>query len=96
LDALSLSARSNPTNSSTQNYLGCVLADKGLRPAAETAFRKALQCDPDYADAHYNLAVVYAGNKPPSLELARWHYKRALALGHPKSATVEKSLGQNP
>jgi Tfp pilus assembly protein PilF len=93
LDALSLSAKFNPTNSSTQNYLGCVLADKGLRPAAETALRKALQSDPDYADAHFNLAVVYAGNKPPSLELARWHYKRALALGHPKSATVEKALG---
>ncbi len=96
LDALSLSAKFDPTNSSTQNYLGCALADKGLRPAAETALRKALQADPDYADAHFNLAVVYAGNKPPSLELARWHYKRALALGHAKSASMEKKLEDNP
>lgn len=92
LDALSLSAKYNPTNPATENFLGCVLADKGLRPAAETALRKALQNDPDYAEAHFNLAVVYAGNQPPSLELARWHYKRALALGHPKSAALEKLL----
>jgi Tfp pilus assembly protein PilF len=95
LDALSLSAKFNPTNAATQNFLGCVLADKGLRPAAETAMRKALQVDPDYADAHFNLAVVYAGNQPPSKELARWHYKRGVALGHAKSPTPEKLLGEN-
>ncbi len=94
LDALSLSAKFNPTNAATQNFLGCVLADKGLRPAAETAMRKALQADPDYADAHFNLAVVYAGNQPPSIELARWHYKRAVALGHAKSPTLEKLLAE--
>jgi tetratricopeptide (TPR) repeat protein len=95
IDALSLSAKINPTNSATQNFLGCVLADKGLRPAAETAFRKALQSEPDYADAHFNLAIVYAESQPPSWELARWHYRRALALGHTKSATLDKALGEN-
>jgi tetratricopeptide (TPR) repeat protein len=94
LSALSLSARFNPTNAATQNYLGCALAEKGLRPAAETALRKALQSDPDYSDAHFNLAVVYAGNHPPSLALARWHYKRALALGHGASASLEKLLAE--
>jgi len=92
LAALSRSAQLNPTNAGTQNYLGCVLADKGQRPAAETAFRKALQVDPEYPDAHYNLAFVYATEKPPSLELARWHYKRAVDLGHQKSEQLEKIL----
>ncbi|MGD0816444.1 MAG: tetratricopeptide repeat protein [Verrucomicrobiota bacterium] len=96
LAALSLSAKFNPTNAATQNYLGCVLAGEGLRPAAETALRKALQSDPEYADAHFNLAVVYAGNKPPSPELARWHYKRAIALGHAKNAGLEKLIEENP
>jgi Tfp pilus assembly protein PilF/chromosome segregation ATPase len=95
LDALSLSAKFNPTNAATENTLGCVLADKGFRPAAETAMRKALQSDPDYADAHFNLAVVYSGNQPPSLELARWHYKRAMALGHAKSPPLEKLLAED-
>jgi tetratricopeptide (TPR) repeat protein len=93
LDALSRSAKLNSTNAGTQNYLGCVLADKGLRPAAETALRKALQLEPDYGDAHYNLAFVYATDKPPSPELARWHYKRAVDLGHAKSPALEKLLG---
>jgi tetratricopeptide (TPR) repeat protein len=92
LDALSHSAKYNPTNAGTQNYLGCVLADKGLRAAAETAFRKALASDPKYPDAHFNLAFVYAEEKPPSLELARWHYRRALELGHRKSAELESLL----
>lgn len=92
LDALSLSAKLNATNSATQNFLGCVLAEKGFRPAAETAFRKSLESDPDNADAHFNLAVVYAGDHPPSVELARWHYKKALALGHQRSATLDKLL----
>jgi len=92
LDALSRSAKFNPTNSGTENYLGCVLADKGQRTAAETAFRKALQLDPGYGDAHYNLAFVYATEKPPAPELARWHYKRALDLGHVTSPALEKLL----
>ncbi len=92
LDALSRSAKFNPTNAGTQNYLGCVLADKGLRPAAESALRKALQLDPDYGDAHYNLALVYAGEKPPSPALARWHYDRAVTLGHTKNPDLEKML----
>jgi tetratricopeptide (TPR) repeat protein len=96
LNALSLSAKYNPTNAGTQNYLGRVLADKGQRAAAETAFRKALVSDPAYPDAHFRLAIIYASEKPPSLELARWHYNRALDLGHDKNAELEKLLGPAP
>jgi tetratricopeptide (TPR) repeat protein len=92
MDALSRSASLNATNASTQNYLGCVLSDKGLRPAAETAFRKALALDPLYADAHYNLAFVYATEKPPFLALARLHYQNAVDLGHPKNSSLDKIL----
>ena len=95
LDALSHSAKLNPTNASTENYLGCVLAEKGQRAAAETALRKSLEVNPDYADAHYNLAFIYATEKPPSPELALWHYQRALTLGHPKNPELEKLLPAN-
>jgi Tfp pilus assembly protein PilF len=92
LDALSRSAKYNSTNAGAQYYIGCVLAEKGLRSAAETAFRKALASDPKYDDAHFKLAIVYAENKPPSLELARWHYQKAVELGHAKSPELEKLL----
>jgi tetratricopeptide (TPR) repeat protein len=96
LTALSLSAKFASTNAATQYYLGRVLAEKGLRPAAETAFRKALETDPKFADAHFSLAFVYAAEKPPSLELARWHYQRAVDLGHGKSPELEKLLAASP
>ncbi|HEV7927343.1 MAG TPA: tetratricopeptide repeat protein [Verrucomicrobiae bacterium] len=101
LNALSRSVKFASTNtptqySATQYYLGRVLAEKGLRAGAETAFRRALEYDPKYAEAHYSLAFVYAAEKPPSLELARWHYQRAVDLGHEKSPELEKLLTPSP
>lgn len=92
LDVLSRSARLNPDNPLTQNYLGVTLSQKGQRGPAETAFRKAIQIEPNYAEAHYNLAVVYAHQKPPFPELARWHYRKALAAGQPRNADIEKVI----
>jgi tetratricopeptide (TPR) repeat protein len=92
LDLLSRAAKINPQNAETQNYLGITLSQKGQRAAAEAALRKAVQLQPNYAGAHHNLAVIYATQNPPFLELARWHYQRALSLGHPKNPELEKIL----
>lgn len=92
LDALSRSARINPTNAMTENALGNALSRKGMREPAETALRKALAIEPDYADAHHNLALVYATDNPPSIELAKWHYKKAIDGGYPKDPELEKLL----
>lgn len=92
LDALSRSAKANPNYAEAQNFLGIVLSEKGLRGPAEVALRKAIQLQPDNTDAHYNLAVVYATQKPPALALARWHYKKARNVGHPGNAEFEKLL----
>jgi Flp pilus assembly protein TadD/predicted nucleic acid-binding Zn-ribbon protein len=92
LDALSRSAQLDPKNAETQNYLGISLSQKGQRGPAETALRKAVQLAPGYAGAHHNLAVVYAFQKPPFTELARWHYRKALALGHEQNPELEKAI----
>jgi len=92
LDALSKSASINPTNAVTQNSLGSALIRNGYDKAAESAFRKALQLDPTFPEAHNNLALVYATKRPPSLELARWHYNKALDYGQPKNPGLEKLL----
>jgi len=91
-DALSRAAQINPQNPRIQNFLGLTLSEKGLRGPAETAFRKALQFDPGFAEAHINLAVVYISQEPPLVELARWHYQKALAAGHAPSPDLEKML----
>jgi tetratricopeptide (TPR) repeat protein len=91
-EALSHAAKLSPDNPEIQNKLGMALAEKGLRGPAETALRKAIQLQPNYGDAHYNLAIVYLGQQPPAIELARWHYQKATSLGHAHNADLEKKL----
>jgi tetratricopeptide (TPR) repeat protein len=94
LDALSRAAQINPEDAEIQNNLGVALSEKGLRVPAEAALRKAVQIDPGCADAHANLAFVYITQQPPLVELARWHYEKALAAGHPHNAAIEKLIEQ--
>jgi Flp pilus assembly protein TadD/tetrahydromethanopterin S-methyltransferase subunit B len=91
-DALSRAAKADPRNAEVQNYLGLTLSAQGLRGPAETALRKAIQLEPRYGDAHNNLAVIYATQKPPLLELARWHYQRAQDAGSKPNPDLEKLL----
>jgi tetratricopeptide (TPR) repeat protein len=90
LTALSQAARLNPDSAEVQNYLGVTLSNIGQRDAAERALRNALRLEPNYGSAHNNLAVIYATQEPPSVELARWHYQRALDAGNPKHPELEK------
>ncbi len=94
LDLLSKAARLDPKNPETQNYLGITLSQKGQREAAETALRKAIQMAPDYPSAHMNLAIIYATQNPPYLELARYHYQKAKSLGHEPNPELDKILGK--
>jgi tetratricopeptide (TPR) repeat protein len=95
VDAFGLAAKADPQDAQIQNFLGLALSEKGLRGPAETALRKAIQLDPGYANAHNNLAVVYLTQQPPLVELARWHYQKALAGGHPRNPELEKLLDAN-
>ena len=92
IDAFSRASKLDPQDAQAQNFLGLALSEKGLRGPAETALRKAIQIDPGCADAHNNLAVVYITQQPPLVELARWHYQKALAAGHPRNPELEKML----
>ena len=92
LKLLTQSAKLDPQSAETQNYLGIVLSQKGDQPEAEAALRKALKIQPAYPEAHFNLAIVYSAQKPPFLELARWHYRKSKSLGHPGNPAMEESL----
>jgi len=92
LDALSRAAKLDPQNPEIENYLGVALSHKGLRSQAETALRRAVQLDPGYASAHNNLAAIYISQQPPLVEMARWHYQKALELGQPHNPELEKML----
>jgi tetratricopeptide (TPR) repeat protein len=97
IDALNAAKALDPTDAKTHNYLGCAESQKGWQEVSEKEFRKAIEIDPNFGDAHFNLALVYATSKPPSLELARREYNRALELGIAKDARLEKLLeGSQP
>lgn len=91
-EALSKAAALDPNNAEVQNLLGVTLSQKGQRGPAETALRRAIQLQPNYGSAHNNLAIIYVGAQPPLVELARWHYQKALASGHPRNADLEAML----
>ena len=50
----------------------------------------AIDLDPNYGDACFNLAVVYAMQSPPNKDLARKYYKRATDLGAEPDAGLEQ------
>ena len=36
--------------------------------------------------------MIYIVQQPPLVELARWHYQKALAAGNPRNPALEKML----
>jgi tetratricopeptide (TPR) repeat protein len=92
LAALAQATLYDPRNARGRNYLGVVVGRKGWIDGAQAELRKAVEIDPSYSDAHFNLAVFYLEGKPPSTELARRHYYRALELGAKPDPEIEKTL----
>ncbi len=73
-------------------YLAVMARDYGWQSAAEIELQRAIILDPQYTDAHYNLAMLYLERDPPSYELARRHYYFALDLGGKPDREIEKIL----
>ena len=94
LAALAQAALLEPKNATVHQYLGVTVGKKGWLSGAEDEMRKAIELEPGYAEAHFNLAVFYLQRTPPSVELARRHYQKALDLGAAPDADVAKSLGE--
>ena len=82
----------NPADARSHNTLAIVLKRIGWTNGAEAELQKALDLDPDYPEAHFNLAVMYLERKPPALEMAGRHYRRARALGASADALLEKLI----
>jgi tetratricopeptide (TPR) repeat protein len=91
-NALNHAAQIAPDNPQIQNYLGVALNRKGMHAEAKKAFLKAIEVDPAYGAAHNNLAVIYMTEQPPEVEIARFHYRKALENGQPHNPDLEKAL----
>ena len=84
----------DPKNAVAHNYLAIALGKKGDTAEAEESFRASLAINPNYANAHFNLAVMYANAEPPSLQLAKKHYEKAKDLGADPDSVLERRLAQ--
>ena len=94
ISALTRSLHENPLSPKAHNYLGIVIKSIGWNNGAEAELQRAIELDPNYAGAHFNLAVMYLERKPPALELAGVHYDKAVTLGAKPDKVVEKMLGR--
>jgi Flp pilus assembly protein TadD len=82
----------NPSDAGGHNSLAIALKQAGWTDAAEAELQKALDLNPAFGEAHFNLAVMYLERKPPSLEMGRRHYRRALELGAMADPVVAKQI----
>ncbi len=71
VDQLTKALAINPKLPQAHNYLGITASMKGWHEATEKELLTAIALDPNYADANFNLAVVYATGQPPDKEKAK-------------------------
>jgi tetratricopeptide (TPR) repeat protein len=94
--------KKSPKNPRPFNNLGVALADRGYYKEAVEQYRKALKINPDYADAHANMAYNLARQgmmdeaadhfKTGIMDEAIDHFKTALKIS-PKHYEAHNNLG---
>ena len=92
LAAIAQAVAQDPNDAVARNYLGVAAGRNRWFDAAESELRRSVELQPDYADAHFNLAVFCLERDPPAVELARRHYQKALELGAAPDRLIEKAL----
>jgi tetratricopeptide (TPR) repeat protein len=86
----------NPKSPQAHNYFAVILAKRGWYDAAEDELRTVITQAPDFAEAQFNLALIYFEQNPPAIELARRHYQKALDLGAPADPELAAKLNSAP
>ena len=96
LAACSRAVLLDPQNADAHNALASTLFAKGWYSGAEDELQKCIELRPDFAEAHFNLALAYLLRTPPAFELARRHYQKARDLGAAADESIEKKLTAAP
>ena len=74
-----------------QHILGLGFFGLNEFDSASTRFKKAISLNPNFADSHYQLGLIYSRN-PTTLQQGLAEYERAVALGY-SQAEVFRNLG---
>ena len=94
--ALAQAVYLNPKNPQAHNYFAVALAKRGWYDGAEDELQKVIQLAPGFAEAQFNLALIYFQRSPPAVELARRHYQKALDLGAAPDPAFAAKLNAAP
>jgi len=86
---LKLSCHSPPQQPDIYNALGSIYRRTGRFDDAETAYLKALQLAPDYANAHLNIGILY-DIYLSNLSAALNHYQRYQTISGGDNTVVNK------
>ncbi len=78
-----------------RNYLGVVYQEMDRMEDAVEQIRRAVELDPEYLSAHFNLAVILATSETPDLAAASASYQRYLALGGSPNPELEAYIAGN-
>ena len=84
-----------PKRAEFRHYAGVACQSLGWPTASEKLFREALELNPKNGDTAFNLAVLLATLDEPRIDEAKEWYKKALALGVPPNAGIEKFFKEN-
>lgn len=85
----------NAQNARARHYLGIISTKLNFLDRAEREFKTAIAIDPNYGEAHFNLAVLYATWDPPQWDKAKAEYDEALKKGVTPDSALEKLLKGN-
>ena len=94
--ALAQAVYLDPKSPQAHNYYAVMMAKRGWYDGAEDELRKVIELAPDFAEAQFNLALIYFQRNPPAIELARRHYQKALDLGAPPDPAFAAKLNAAP
>jgi Tfp pilus assembly protein PilF len=92
ISAFTRAVHEDPADPRAHNYLAIAAKSLGWTDAAEAELQRAIELNPGYGLAHFNLALMYLERKPPATQLAKKHYEAALTLGVEKDEIVERKL----
>lgn len=89
------SLRQDANNAQARHFLGVISSRLGMRDRAQAEFMSAIALEPNYAAAHFNLAVLYATIEPLDYEAARKHYLEAVLKGAGRDDNMERLLAEH-
>lgn len=82
----------HPKNADLQATLGAAMLGAGDYDEARETLETAVKLNSKIAEAHYNLALLYAFADPIDLKAARKHYEAARKNGIPADPSIEQAI----